>query len=340
MVVDGTCALPTFSIAGTPYEAGLQLGHFGAAVVRDYLTQTPAWQQVMTWRRHPRVAAMAVLVQSGFPGIWQELAGLADGLGQPVDDVFLWNCRGDLWAMAPDGCTTVMVPGLATQRLTHNEDGDPGLAGHCALVQFAITGSPAFTAFVYPGSIAGHTFARTQAGLAMTVNNLRARNVLVGVPRMVLTRALLDASDVDAAIAILRQHPRAGGFHLALGARGVGRLTSVEFSAADVSTVQVDAPSVHANHAIHPAMQAYDQLITPSSQRRQQRGQALLDAAAGEHAVDALSILRDTQVATYPIHRMDPLDPDGENTLATVDIVIGSDSIDWTIHVGRSCAPA
>src|SRR3546814_4173261 len=119
------------------------------------------------------------------------------------------------------GVQTCALPILPDgPRITHNEDGDPGFAGHCGIGLFSPDNGPRFASFVYPASIPGHTFAVTQAGLAMTVNNLRSRKVAVGLPRMVLTRALLNQASVQDAIGLLRGASKAGGFHLSLAQRG------------------------------------------------------------------------------------------------------------------------
>ncbi|MEM5436993.1 C45 family peptidase [Paraburkholderia diazotrophica] len=330
-------ALGFIEISGSPYEAGQALGRFGADAVHRHLVHTPAWRNVMQWRGTPMAAAMAAHVRQRFPRIWSELQGLADGLRVSFDEVFLWNCRGDVWAASPDGCTTVQLPFAADKRISHNEDGDPGFAGHCALAACRIDGSPGFVAFVYPGSLPGHTFAVTDAGLAMTVNNLRQRQVEAGVPRMVLTRAVLDAPSVDAALAVVCDNPRAGGFHLTLGACASPALLSVEFSAHGFSAREITQPSLHANHAIHPSMRDFPQVVTDSSRDRQARGDALLSAARDEgckagRAPDPLAILADTHGASLPIYRADPADPDDENTLATADIVIRASHIEWDVY--------
>ena len=324
--------LSVIKIAGTPLETGRALGHFGAAAVHGHLLHTKAWARVMQWRGSERAAVMSALVRERFANVWSELQGLAEGLGLPFDDVFLWNCRGDLWAMAPDGCTTVQIPGKQG-RITHNEDGDRGFAGHCALAACEVEGSPRFVSFVYPGSLPGHTFAVTDTGLAMAVNNLRELHVGPGMPRMVLTRALLEAPTLDAAVCVLRGQPRSGGFHLTLGHRESAELLSVEFSSLACSVRPVAAPSLHANHAIHPSMRNLPQIITGSSGHRQVRGDALLDDAREQgHPVDPLAILGDTGNAEFPIHRLNPADTDDENTLATADMEIGTSHIHWRVH--------
>lgn len=330
--------LSYLKIAGSPREAGQALGRFGAGAVHRHLLASRAWATVMQWRGSAQAAAMAGLARDRFPRVWAELEGLAAGLGLPFDDVFLWNARGDVWAMAPDGCTTVQLPGAGTRRIVHNEDGDPGFGGHCAIVECAIEGAPGFAGFVYPGSLPGHTFAVSDSGLAMTVNNLRLLRVEPGVPRMVLTRALLDVPDAPSALALLREAPRAGGFHLTLAHRASSELASVEFGAGFCSVHTVDAPSLHANHAIHPETRDRRQVITGSSQHRQLRGNRLL-ADSSNAVPDPLAILADRGDPEFPIHRDDPADSDDENTLATADITVRAERIDWQVHEHPDSAP-
>lgn len=318
--------------AGSPFETGRTLGRFGAAAMQDYARQSPAWASVMRHRAAPAAEAMSALVRSRFSRIWDELQGLAAGLELPFEDVFLWNCRGDLWAMAPDGCTTVQESAGTLRRITHNEDGDPAFAGHCAIAACAVEGGVSFASFVYPGSLPGHTFAVTDAGLAMTVNNLRCLNVRPGIPRMVLTRALLDAGSLQDVRALLMSNERAGGFHLTVAHRAAPELLSVEFSSEACSFAEISERRLHANHALHSSLRELPQIVTGSSRHRQLRGDALL---AGEGAaIDPLRLLADTADASFPILRADPADSDAENTMATADIriVAGASHIEWEVY--------
>jgi hypothetical protein len=182
--------LSFLQLKGTHHEVGVALGQFGAQTLHHYARTSPAWQHVMRFRNHLAVERMQQQVQTEYPDYWAELKGLAQGLEMPFADVFAWNCRGDLWAWAPDGCTTIAQPGTPN-RLAHNEDGDPLFAGHCAMAHIQTENTPGFTAFVYPGSLPGHTFSANAAGLCMTVNNLRTLHAQPGLPRMVITRAMI-----------------------------------------------------------------------------------------------------------------------------------------------------
>jgi len=320
--------LSLIELSGAPFEIGHELGKFGAAAAHAYLVKSPSWDSVMAWRGSAAARAMEARVRQDYPDIHQELLGLAAGLELAPADVFLWNCRGDLWSMPPDGCTTVQLPSSSGARITHNEDGDPGFAGYCGLGLFTPRNGPRFASFVYPASIPGHTFAANEAGLAMAVNNLRSREVTEGVPRMVLTRALLNQASLDAAVQVLRDAPRSGGFHLSLAQRGRPDLLSVEFNAMGVSVHGIRQASVHANHIVHAELADYPQVITDSSRHRQARGAALLNG----DATDPLAILADRGDARFPIYRDAPDDSDNENTLATADIRVGANKVDWAVY--------
>ncbi|MBV6272617.1 C45 family peptidase [Alcaligenaceae bacterium CGII-47] len=308
---------------GSPEQIGYRLGCWGRQACHDHLLSSPAWHTIMRWRESDAIRVMGTLVDQHFPWIAAELDGLAKGLGLPYEDVLLWNCRGDLWAMAPDGCTTVLAPG----RLTHNEDGDPGFNGRCGIAHVQPTTAPAFVSFVYPGSIPGHTFAVTDAGLAMTVNNVRAHAVALGLPRMVLTRAILAQPSMSQACELLRSLPRAGAFHLGLGQTGANETLSIEFASQGLSIETVTTPRLHANHANHTALHDLPQTITASSRQRQLRGDALINAQ-----VPALSILADQQDNAEPIYRRHAHDTDNENTQATADIVFSGPIVTWSIY--------
>ncbi len=326
--------LSFIELSGSPFHIGQTLGRFGAHVTHNWLLGSEAWAGVMRWRGSPTATAMEGLIKQRFPLVHEELLGLAAGLELPASDVVLWNCRGDVWAMAPDGCTTVQLPLPHGARIAHNEDGDPGFAGYCAMGEFAPDHGPRFASFIYPASIPGHTFAVNEHGLAMTVNNLRTRLAGPGMPRMALTRSALNQPTLEDAVQLLRNNPSAGGFHLTLAQSGRADLLSVEFAAHGVSAQPVEAPTLHANHVMHSAMRDCPQVITMSSLHRQRRGSQLLcgDMTAGPADTDPLVILADRQNAEFPIFRDAPDDSDAENTMATADIHIGAERVTWRVY--------
>ncbi|KVM71614.1 peptidase C45 [Burkholderia gladioli] len=327
-------ALHPVVIAGTPREIGRRLGELARPLMAAYRAQSRAWQALEARLGEPWLPVWRRQAEAMFPDCVAELDGLAEGLGLPAELVFAWNCRGELLNRSGDGCTTVAARDASRCRIAHNEDGDPFLLDRCWLVEVRPTRGPGFLSFCYPGSLPGHTFALNRAGLVQTINNVRITAPAAGVPRMVLARAVLDATSLDAALALLRDTPLASGFHHMLGCAGDARIVSVEASAARTSVTSVEARYGHANHLVHsgPNPDADAQIVTASSRDRQARLDELLPALAATD-LDALAgVLADRGGAGLPIFRDDPADPDDENTLATALFEIDQHGVDFSVR--------
>lgn len=325
---EGVSQLGWLEAGGSHRELGLALGRRGRRAVHERLLATPLWREVTAPRHTAAVERMLAATAGRLPWVMEELEGLAEGLALPLGEVAAWNCRGDLLAGVPDGCTTLVLPG-PEPLIAHNEDGLPCLDGECFLARLAPPGQPAFLAFCYPGSLPGHTFSVTEAGLVVTVNNLRLSGVLPELPRMVLSRELLRQPDLPAARALLESAPAGGGFHFSLAGRGEGgriEVASAEVGAGRCAWRRLEEPALHANHCLQLDL---PQAITASSAARQRRGEALL--AAGVR--DPLALLHDTGGEGLPILRRDPDDPDEENTLATALFRITVQGVTWRVQV-------
>ncbi|BCG05152.1 peptidase C45 (plasmid) [Paraburkholderia sp. PGU19] len=319
-------------ISGSPYDIGYELGSLARPVMSAYMGQSVAWQAVSQWRGNSFVRDLRQAAQSVFPDHVAEIEGMAAGMGWSAEDVFLWNCRGELIHNAPDGCTTLAARSSNERLIAHNEDGDPYLGDQCALVDVRPTGKPGFVSFYYPGSLPGHTFAMNRAGLVQAINNLRIRHPAVGVPRMVLTRAVLDVASLDAAVEVLNGVPRASGFHHTLGCVGDPRLLSIEATVQHCSVVEVPRLSGHTNHLIHDGCGNEEQIVTESSRDRQTRLGELLPALPGVGESSLLQVLFDQAPEGLPIYRDDPADPDDENTLATALFVIRDAGVELEVR--------
>lgn len=330
--------LSLFQVSGEPYEIGYRLGEIARPVFSAYMEQSNAWRAVRQWRGDPFVQQLRDAARTHFPALLAELDGMAAGIGWSAQDMFLWNCRGELIHHAPDGCTTLAAVEGDRRLIAHNEDGDPFLRERCALVEVRPAGKPGFVSFYYPGSLPGHTFAANRVGIAQAINNLRIRKPGAGVPRMILARAVLDAGSLDEALHLLRSVPAASGFHHTLGCAGDARLFSVEASAQRCSVQSVSALAGHANHMIHPGCEAEAQIVTDSSRDRQLRVDALLPALVSPLQAAALfDVLQDRAPSGLPIYRDDPLDPDDENTLATALFDIGGAGVSMKVYRQGRC---
>lgn len=309
---------------GASREIGRAMGRFGTDAFQRLIRSTPAWGDIAELARGPRVAAMIRTTRAALPELAEEVAGLAEGLGCRTEEAFALVAAGDLRADGPGGCTTVLRPGTPIV-IGHNEDGDPAEMEVCGLLICRPEGAPAFNAFLYPASMPGGAFGVNDAGLVVTVNNIRARQSGDCVPRQIVGRAMMGCRTLDEAVGLIETLPRAGAFHFAMAQAGDPRLLSVEFTGERVSVAALDAPMAHANHLVHPGMASLPQIVTRSSADRQARAEALLPT-------NPLAILGDASGPGLPILRTDPADPDQENTIVTLIATIDARRVTAAIH--------
>ncbi|UUX51031.1 C45 family peptidase [Nisaea acidiphila] len=325
--------------SGTPYDLGQALGRKGRQAIAEASFATPQFRALEQWLGSERLKGLEVSARTSFPEFVREIEGIADGAEQPFEKIFLWNCRGDLRDLVrsdEDACTSLMLPAADGRpaRLAHNEDGAPELAGQGFIAHFEPDISPAFDAYCYPGMLPGHAFGWNAAGIVQTINNIRPHDLTVGVPRHVITRAVLAAETIDEALELLKRTDRASGFHHNL-ADGSGRMVSVEAPASGFVAEEVSAPHAHANHLIRGGLAHVEQTISESSRQRQERADAML--AAGER--DPLTILFDRTVQDNPILCRAEREASDSYTLATFACSFGSDGMEWGIYHGPDRKP-
>lgn len=325
---------------GTPYDLGQALGRRGKRAIADASFATPEFHALEQWLDSERLKGLEAAARTHFPDIVREIEGIADGAGQPFEKIFLWNCRGDLRDLVrsdEDACTSLMIPAAEDGRpaqLAHNEDGAPELAGQGFLAHFEPDTGPAFAAYCYPGMLPGHAFGWNAAGVVQTINNIRPHDLTVGIPRHVITRAVLAAGTMDEALALLKRTDRASGFHHNLADR-TGRMVSVEAPASGFVAQEITAPHAHANHLIRPALANVEQTISDSSCQRQARADAML--STGER--DPLTILFDRTVTDFPILCRAEHEASDSYTLATFSCHLAPGGMEWGIYHGPDRTP-
>ena len=325
--------------SGTPYDLGQALGRKGAKAIADASFATPQFRALEQWLGSDRLKGLEATARRHFPEHVREIEGIADGADQPFEKVFLWNCRGDLRDLVrsdEDACTSLMLPAEIGRPaiLAHNEDGDAALAGQGFLAHFEPDEGPVFAAYCYPGMLPGHAFGWNAAGIVQTINNIRPHDLTIGVPRHVITRAVLSASTMDAVLDLLKRTDRASGFHHNL-ADGSGRMVSVEAPASGYAAIEVAAPHAHANHLIRPDLAGIAQTISDSSRERQKRAEEML--AAGER--DPLTILFDRTKADNPILCRAESEASDSYTLATFSCSFEAGGMQWGIYHGPEREP-
>lgn len=330
----------SIEVGGDAYQIGRGLGEAAAGAFREIVPQLARYLALeREWAGSDRLRGLLGAARGAFPEYVREIEGMADGAGIDFESMFLWNCRGDFPGggdqQHPEdaGCTTVMLPARGDEPaiIAHNEDDQAELDGHCFLVTARPSDGIGFTSFYSPGLLPGHTFGVNDAGLTQTINHIRPHDQTVGIPRHLITRAVLGSASLDAALAILGRDDRASGFHHNLGQAGDGRLLSVEAPASRCVVHPVEAATAHANHLVFAECAGIPQETTESSLRRQRRAAALISEGALE-GHDASVVLGDTGDPELPICRKRRGGTDTGYTLASAVFSITADRVDWRVH--------
>jgi hypothetical protein len=325
------------SAEGDAFSIGVALGQAAAQDIRERVFITEEFQALKArWLGSDYLRHLEDAARCAYPSYLREIEGIAAGAGQSFETMFLWNCRGDLrlpdgvspetLLRAASGCTSVMVPATAVAPavIAHNEDGAAEFLGYCFWVDVTPDEGPEFQSFMYPGMLPGHTFGVNAAGLVQTINNIRVHDLKPGIPRHIITRAVLGSGSMDEARTILHRPDRASGFHHNLGQAGSQRLLSVEAPASGCFVKDINVPSAHANHLIADSFAETPQEITSSSRDRQDRSDQMVEEGASP---ETILFERDA-----PVYRANDAGDDYSQTLSTAVFELFEDRVHWSIH--------
>jgi isopenicillin-N N-acyltransferase-like protein len=299
----GMKAVPLIQVKGSPRQRGREQGE-GAReqigrMVACYQEFFPA-ASGMSWEEG-LVASRKFLAyaEGAFPHLIEELQGIAEGASVPFQDVWLLNCYEGVTDMAGDrgGCTCLAVREEHTDAghvlMAHNEDWVSQDRENVYLVQAQPTEGVPFLGMSYGALLVN--IGLNAEGIGVAINSVYPTDSQVGVPRIVYSRAVLDARTVGEAIGACLVSDRDGGYNYLL-ADANGELYNVETSAKKHRLLYGDEGwLVHTNHYLSPSMQAVEQKGRYiGSHVRYHRAQRLLRQRLGAVSVTSLQeLLRD-----------------------------------------------
>lgn len=214
---------------GAPYEVGLaQADAFaatlkGKAFLRRKTVRLPWWFDVRTEERAFRTYA---------PALWEEIVGIAEGLGIPLERAVA-HFGNDGLRMPTGGCSAVMSGGVYGR----NYDFWPrGYEARFALIQ--VHGSYASIGGTH--QLTGRLDGMNEHGLSIGLHLVRARPRSPGLTSTLLIRRVLDScATTSEAIAFLRRTPHAMSYNYSLLDAG-GAAAVVEAGAGAVAVRRGD----------------------------------------------------------------------------------------------------
>ena len=317
---------PLIRIGGTHHEMGCQIGEACKTQVLHSVENarkllSDAYEDLqLTWEG-AQIQSKKYLpfAQERYPQYVEEMAGIAEGAGVSFDDIAIINA---LEAVTSDAlhltkCTSIAVNEQLTADghilIAHNEDWIPEDEPDVFVVHATPDDEPAFIAMTYGGLLPNVGF--NSAGIAQCCDSVYPTDSRIGIPRVIVSRAVLAArTPGDAIRSAITPHRAAGYNHLI--AHESGELYNVEVSAKRYAIQYgLDGFVVHTNFYQDPQMQMieYDPDELVKTRVRYFRAlRLLLDAE--QHTVKSLqAIQRDhvnfpNSICNHAEYDLDPLD--------------------------------
>ncbi|WP_426959768.1 C45 family autoproteolytic acyltransferase/hydolase [Muricoccus radiodurans] len=335
-------AFPLIELSGSPEARGRAYGQKAAERIRRSIGHYAAQlaegghgaEKVRGWARDfvPRIEAFA-------PHHVAEMRGIAEGSGQPFEDIVLINCRTEvlqlgkratLAAQDPDGCTGVIVMPERSRdgALLHAQNWD--WKSECAetgvVLRIRRDDGPDILTFVEAGGLA--RAGLNAAGIGVTANYLESDRDYreLGVPLALLRRTFLEQENVALSFRAAYVTRKSGSNNIMISQAGG---VAIDFECAPDESFQIhptDGLIVHANHWQSPVALAKlkDTGIanTPDSLYRDMRVRGLLEAKGGKLSIeDVRDALFDDYQSPWSVCRP-PRMSLGGNLSATVAMLL------------------
>jgi isopenicillin-N N-acyltransferase-like protein len=339
--------IPIIKVKGTHREIGRQIGEAFREQIQHHLQNTRElinttyatleldWDGArMQGRKYIPFA------QERYPQYVDELFGLSEGANVDFDDVGVVNA---LEAVTMDAlhlskCTSMALSETKTADghvlVAHNEDWIPEDEPDVYLIHAKPDDDPPFLAMTYGALLPNIGF--NAYGIAQACDSVYPNDSRIGIPRLVVSRAVLAARTPSEAIRRTLIPRRAAGYNHLL-AHESGEIYSVEVSSRKFAILSAqDGYMVHTNHYLDPNMQLIeyepDELV--STRVRFFRADRLL-RETNQHTIKSIqAIQRDhinfpNSICNHAEDDMDPLDREKTVNSMVIDLTARAMHIAW-----------
>jgi isopenicillin-N N-acyltransferase-like protein len=338
---------PLIRVHGTHREMGRQIGSQTANQVKHSLENAKtlmasAYESLqLTWHGAEIQASKYLpFAQERYPNVVEELRGIAEGAEVPFDDLVVLNAMEAVTtdALHLTKCTSVGINEQRTANghilLGHNEDWVPEDEPDVFIIHATPVEEPQFLAMTYGGLLPNIGF--NAAGIAQCCDSVYPSDYRIGIPRVVLSRAILSAKTPADAIRHMLAPLRAAGYNHLL-AHESGEMYNVEVSARRFAVLYAENGMIaHTNHYLDRAMQEVeeesDELIC--TRVRYFRACRLLEQT-NKHTIQTIqSLLRDhvnypDSICNHAVNDTDPLDREKTITSLVMDLTARQIHVAW-----------
>lgn len=338
---------PLVEVSGTHFDMGCQIGEARREQVRHSIENAHVLIDLsydsleLTWEG-AKIQSRKYLpfAEERYPRYIEEMQGIARGANVLFDDVMVLNAMEAVTmdALHLTRCTSFAVNETRTADghvlVAHNEDWLPEDENDVYVISARPKDEPPFLAMTYGGLLPNVGF--NAYGIAQLIDSVYPNDSRIGIPRLVVARAVLAARRISGAIGrTLVSHRAAGYNHLLV--HESGEMYSVEVSARRFDILHgTDGYLVHTNHYFSQVMKEIEsdpeELI--SSRVRYFRANRLLRQTS-QHTIKTLQAIQKDHVnlpnsiCNHDIEGIDPLDRESTISAMVIDLSSREMHIAW-----------
>ena len=338
---------PLIEVSGTHHEMGRQIGEAARHQVQNSVANArilidAAYNSLeLTWEG-AKIQARKYLpfAEERYSQYVDEMRGIAEGANVDLDDIMVLNAMEAVTtdALHLTRCTSMAVNEERTTDghilAAHNEDWIPEDEGDVLVISAKPDKEPPFLAMTYGGLLPNVGF--NAYGIAQLIDSVYPADSRIGIPRLVVARAVLSSKRISGAIGrTLVQHRAAGYNHLLV--HESGEMYSIEVSARKFEILYAhDGYMVHTNHYIDPQMKQVEkdpeELL--SSRVRYFRASRLLRQTEKHNIKSLQAIQKDhvnvpNSICNHNIAGADPLDREKTIIALVIDLTSREMHIAW-----------
>ncbi len=310
-----TCyELPQYSTPiGTHYEAGFHIGRHFAERIQTFISSYATLHHTLRpFYRNNREIVDDFIHDNAilFPNYVDEMEGIARGANVSMTDIWLLNLSKEIDSIVNKEkgisedvqCSDIFVNTHDARIIGHNEDNDKAYKEHAYLVTVNVRDGVSYTAYTYPGVLAGNAFGFNSHGIVITTNSVPPINVLKrGIARNFLNRHAYNATSTTELISFIERYKNdvASGFSINFASVGEDTLFNAEVATNASSILKMSAPTHYAHFNVYERL-SVPQRDDPSSTHRMTRYK---EFAFPMNADDTRKILGDNKDKAFPIYR-------------------------------------
>ncbi len=338
---------PLIVAKGSHREIGQQIGEAVRAGIQHsvesakVLLQSAEHSLHLTWDgAQIQSQKYTPFILERYPQYYEELEGMSQGANVPLEDLMVLN---SMEAVTSDALHLTKCTSLAVNQecsleqhvlVGHNEDWLPEDEPDVYLVHVSPDDEPPFLAMTYGGLLPNIGF--NSYGIAQCCDSVYAKDSRIGIPRIIVSRAVLGVHTPGEAIRQTLAPQRAAGYNHLLATES-GELYNVEVSAHHFAVLHSpDGRIVHTNHYLDSHMRAIedepDELI--ETRVRAARAERLLRLNCGHTRESLQAILRDhvnypDSICNHSVQFIPPMDREKTICSLIMDLTTREMQLAW-----------